>query len=58
MDFFSFVGKLETSKMSSSTSYPDLLGGWDLGVDCSRSVFTPSAQTKSAVEGMMKKVSH
>ncbi|XP_027302721.2 cyclin-G-associated kinase isoform X1 [Anas platyrhynchos] len=50
-------GKLETSKMSSSTSYPDLLGGWDLGVDCSRSVFTPSAQTKSAVEGSQSGVS-
>uniref|UniRef100_A0A8B9DHK9 Cyclin G associated kinase n=1 Tax=Anser cygnoides TaxID=8845 RepID=A0A8B9DHK9_ANSCY len=42
---------LEAPKMSSSTSYPDLLGGWDSWVDSSGPVYAPSAQIKSAFEG-------
>uniref|UniRef100_A0A8B9DJT9 Cyclin-G-associated kinase n=1 Tax=Anser cygnoides TaxID=8845 RepID=A0A8B9DJT9_ANSCY len=41
---------LEAPKMSSSTSYPDLLGGWDSWVDSSGPVYAPSAQIKSAFE--------
>uniref|UniRef100_A0A8C3BLH4 Cyclin-G-associated kinase n=1 Tax=Cairina moschata TaxID=8855 RepID=A0A8C3BLH4_CAIMO len=43
--------ELETTKMSSSTSYPDLLGGWDFWVDSSGPVNAPSPQVKSAFEG-------
>ncbi|XP_066843976.1 cyclin-G-associated kinase isoform X1 [Anser cygnoides] len=44
---------LEAPKMSSSTSYPDLLGGWDSWVDSSGPVYAPSAQIKSAFEGQV-----
>ncbi|XP_035165423.1 cyclin-G-associated kinase isoform X2 [Oxyura jamaicensis] len=43
----------DTSKMSSSTSYPDLIGEWDSWVDYFGPINAPSAQMKSAFEGQV-----
>lgn len=54
--FFSSVGNLtsEPPKISSSTSHPDLLGGWDSWADSSATSNVASAQLKSLFEGIMK----
>uniref|UniRef100_A0A8C8EF00 Cyclin-G-associated kinase n=1 Tax=Otus sunia TaxID=257818 RepID=A0A8C8EF00_9STRI len=46
-DFFFSVGNLtpEPPKISSSTSHPDLLGGWDSWADSSGTTFTTGSQS-------------
>lgn len=53
---FSSVGNLtpEPPKISSSTSHPDLLSGWDSWADSSTTSSVASPQLKPVCEGIMK----